>query len=59
MITKEKFNAYRKVQYSGRTNMIMIDTVMKLSRLTKEECFEIIKKYPELQQKYEEYERSD
>ena len=44
-MTKEKFNAYREVQFSGVTNMFMVNEVMELSGLTKEECFDIMKNY--------------
>lgn len=53
-ISKEKFGAYVRVQMSGVTNMFAVDVVSALSGLTKDECFEIMEKYEELDKKYPE-----
>lgn len=55
MVSKKKFNLYRKIQYSGVTNMFDVTTVSKLSGLTKEECFDIMKNYSKLVKTYGEY----
>ena len=46
-MTKEKFKAYVNVQYSGKTNMFDVGAVCRLSKgkLTREDCFDIMKKY--------------
>ena len=50
LVTKEDFESYVEVQKSGVTNMFAVDTVMSISGLTKEQCFDIMKNYS----KYEE-----
>jgi len=47
MINKEKFDAYVKVQMSGKTNMWDVNTVCRLSRfkLTRDDCLDIMKNY--------------
>lgn len=60
-ITKEKFAAYMKVQYGGRTNMFDIKRVMALSggRLTKGDCEDIMENYETYFSKWsEEIEKS-
>lgn len=52
MITKEKFEKYVCVQRSGATNMFDVPRVSRLSGLTREECFEIMKSYGELERKF-------
>lgn len=52
MITKEKFLEYEKVRQSGVTNMFAIKTVMAISGLTKEECWDIMENYSTLKEKY-------
>ncbi len=52
-ITKEKFERYVEVQMSGRTNMFAVHTVIALSGLSKEECFDIMKNYGKYKEKYE------
>lgn len=57
-MTKEKFNAYVKVQESGITNMFDIKKVMEISDfiynvpLTKEDCFYIMENYSKLKEMY-------
>jgi hypothetical protein len=53
MITEKDFKAYTKVQHSGVTNMFMISTVMKLSRLTREQCLDIMGNYLVYREKFE------
>lgn len=47
MITQEKFDAYVKVQKSGRTNMWQIPKVIQYSKgkLTRDDCADIMKNY--------------
>ena len=45
VITKEKMQKFENVRQSGITNMFDLTNVMNLSRLTSEECKEIIKNY--------------
>ena len=52
MITKEQFKSYENVRISGITNMYAINTVQKLSGLTRKQCIEIMKNYTELKEKY-------
>lgn len=56
-ITKEKFNQYRAVQYSGRTNMFDISAVIRLShgKLTKADCFDIMENYAVYERTYGEF----
>ena len=54
-VTREQFNAYRKVQFSGITNMWMISKVKELSGLSGRMCFDIMKSYEELKLKYGKY----
>ena len=56
MITKKKFNDYREVQMSGVTNMMMVTTVMSLSGLEKDECFDIMKNYVKYEEEFGKYE---
>ena len=51
-ITKQQFQAYKKVQLSGVTNMMDVRTVGILSGLSKKEVMEIITRYDELSEKY-------
>lgn len=57
-ITKEKFEAYVKVQESGITNMFDIKKVMEISDfiynvpLTKEDCIYIMENYSVLKGEY-------
>lgn len=55
--TKEKFDAYRAVQYSGRTNMFDISAVIRLShgKLTKADCFDIMENYAVYERTYGEF----
>lgn len=55
-ITKEDFNAYRKVQHSGVINLFDIQLVSELSGLTKEKTYNIMKQYGFLENKYGNYE---
>ena len=52
MITKQKFDAYESVRRSGYTNMFMVNNVMKMSGLTREECLEIMENYDKLSNKF-------
>ncbi len=47
MITKEKFEAYVKVQESGATNMMDVLAVCMLAgeTLTREDCIDIMQNY--------------
>lgn len=51
-ITKQKFLTYENVRQSGVTNMFDVITVMKFSRLTKEECLDIMKNYSKYSEQY-------
>ena len=44
-ITKEKVQKYENVRQSGITNMFDIHNVMNLSRLSREDCLDIMKNY--------------
>ncbi len=44
-ITKEDFQAYLKVQSSGKTNMFDLRNVVKLSGLSREKILEIMTNY--------------
>jgi hypothetical protein len=44
-ITKQDFVAYREVQQSGVTNMFDIETVSRLSNLTRKTILDITKNY--------------
>jgi len=48
-ITKEEFEAYKKVQSSGVTNMFNVSVVGKLSGLSREQILEIMKNYSEIE----------
>jgi len=52
-ITKEKFESYREVQKSGRVNMFDVGNVVKLSGLTRTECFDIMKNYGKYLKQFE------
>jgi len=56
-MTKEKFNAYRKVQFSGATNMWDVKTVIDLSddALTKEDCLDIMQNYRAYEEQFGEF----
>ena len=51
-ITKEEFNAYRKVQIEGKVNMFS-PLAIKLSGLNKDTYLCIINNYTELKRKFE------
>jgi len=51
-ITKQQFESYKRVQFSGVTNMFDVGTVGILSGLSKEEIMEIMNKYSNLSEKY-------
>jgi hypothetical protein len=51
-ISKEEFAAYIRVQNSGMTNMFAVNVVEKLSGLTKEQIFAIMKNYDKLAKQY-------
>ena len=53
MITKEKFESYRRVQYSGMYNMIMqAREAMVAAGLNKEDYWDIIKNYNKYYEKF-------
>lgn len=54
MITKEKFEAYLRVQNSGATNMFAVSVVVELSdgHLTRSDCLDIMKNYEEYSNKF-------
>lgn len=54
IITKEKFLAYLSVQKSGITNMWAVDTVVRLSGLSKDECLDIMENYSKYKKQYVE-----
>ena len=51
-VTKEEFLRYEGVRVSGVTNMWAVNVVGKISGLSREKCFEIMKKYTLLADKY-------
>ena len=53
-MTKEKFQAYVKVQRSGRTNMFDIKAVCALSvgKLSQEDCFDIMENYDKYEKEF-------
>ena len=51
-ITKEEFEAYKRVRASGVTNMFDVRTVEELSGLDREKIIEVMKNYDELMKKY-------
>ena len=53
-ITREQFESYEKVRQSGVTNMFNVDLVCELSRLTRGECFYIMKNYSKLNKSFPE-----
>ena len=57
-ITKEDFDAYRTVQFSGVTNMFDIKNVMVCSGLTKAKCMDIMANYSDLKEKFGEFKGS-
>lgn len=54
-VTEADFNAYRKVQYSGKTNMMAVGTVSSLSGLPQDKIFFIMDEYAALEEKYGPY----
>lgn len=52
-ITKEDFQAYLKVQNSGKTNMFDLRNVVKLSGLSREKILEIMTNYREYKKRWE------
>lgn len=58
MISKDKFNAYTEIQYSGATNMFDLDKVLRVNKLmseielTKKDCFYIMENYGKLKKRY-------
>jgi len=54
-ITKEKFNAYVRVQKSGLINMFNIRKVIELSEeeLTEEDCIDIMENYNKYKKEFE------
>lgn len=54
-VSEQDFNAYRKVQYSGKTNMMAVGVVSSLSGLPQDKIFNIMDNYAELEAKYGPY----
>lgn len=52
-ISKEDFQAYLKVQSSGKTNMFDLRNVVKLSGLSREKILEIMTNYREYKKRWE------
>ena len=58
MISRKKFEAYVGVQKSGVTNMVAINNVIEAAdlfndvKLTKEDCFNIMKNYSVLKEMF-------
>ena len=52
-ITKEDFQAYLKVQSSGKTNMFDLRNVVKLSGLSREKVLEIMTNYRKYKKRWE------
>jgi len=52
-ITKEDFQAYLKVQSSGKTNMFDLRNVVKLSGLSREKILEIMTNYRKYKKRWE------
>ena len=55
-VTEEQWNTYRRIQYSGVTNMFAVNTVVELSGdvLNRDVCVAIMENYSGLENKYEE-----
>ena len=51
-ITKEKVQKYENVRQSGITNMFDIHNVMNLSRLSREDCLDIMKNYEKYMEEF-------
>ena len=51
-ITKKEFEEYERVRASGVTNMFDVRTVERLSGLSREKIFQIMKEYGNLNKKY-------
>jgi len=51
-ITREQFLDYETVRLSGVTNMSIITIIEELTELSREQIFEIRKRYDELKKKY-------
>lgn len=54
MITKKKFQAYQKVQFSGATNMWNVELVCQLSEniLNEDDCLDIMKNYGKYEKQF-------
>ncbi|HEY4482034.1 MAG TPA: hypothetical protein VI489_04210 [Candidatus Brocadiaceae bacterium] len=52
-ITKEDFQAYLKVQNSGKTNMFDLRNVVVLSGLSREKILEIMSNYRKYKKRWE------
>ena len=57
IITRDKFIAYERVRRSGVTNMFAVSTVQRLSKLTKDEIFDIMENYGQYNKQYHEGEK--
>ena len=51
-VTRDEFEAYTDVQYSGVTNMFDVKTVSQLSGLDRPKIIEIMEKYDIYERKY-------
>ena len=51
-ITKEQFLDYEAVRLSGVTKMSAITIIEELTGLSREQIFEILKRYDDLKKKY-------
>ncbi len=51
-VTRDEFEAYTDVQYSGVTNMFDVKTVSQLSGLHRPKIIEIMEKYDIYSKKY-------
>ncbi len=56
-VTRDEFEAYTDVQYSGVTNMFDVKTVSQLSGLDRPKIIEIMEKYDIYSKKYSEDEQ--
>lgn len=57
-ITKEEFVEYVRVQKSGVTNMMDTWNVIKLTGLTREKIYLIMRDYSKLEKKFKQYVRN-
>ena len=53
MITKQEFKEYDNIRQSGVVNMWDIDFICQHTGLTDKKCFEIMKTFGKLKEKYQ------